>query len=381
MHSVKTKQAAAGHAAQERSPARPIVRSIDLGFGLVKFSHQPKGAQEMSYLVFPSMAIPSDPSAMREIATRTRNTFDVPVGKSSYEVGFDVTLAQTGNDFGREITDDYFRSPIYDALMKGALRYMDEEVIDLLVVGLPVSQYQNDDRRGYLVEQWRTGPSGTPIDLGDGKQVRVLDVVVRPQPLGGYVEMFNHLDAVQNATKEFGLIKSADDLLELTTLVVDPGEHTLDWLLIQKGQINTKASGAANDAGRHRIVRAVGEGLQAKVGRPLGPAILPRLNDALRSDMQIKLSGVRYDLNEFESVIATTVEDPINRLIEGLRGMIDVVDLIVVVGGHPERYRDELHRRYPNIPILVLAQSVEANVRGYQFIGEELVARTARPAA
>lgn len=376
MHSVKSPPPTGAPRHPNHSP---VVRSIDLGFGLVKLSRR-AAEGGIEYMVFPSMAIPSDPSAMREIASRTRDTFDVPVGKSSYEVGVDVTLAQTGNDFGREITDDYFRSPIYDALMKGALRYMGDAVIDLLVVGLPVSQYQNDDRVAYLAEHWRTA-TGDGIDLGDGHSVRIIDVVVRPQPLGGYVEMFNHIAEVQKAMHGSCDIKSSDDVLDLTTLVVDPGEHTLDWLLIQEGQINKKASGAANDAGRHRTVRAVSEALQAKLGRPLGPAILPRINDALRGDMQIKLSGVRYDLREFESVIATSVEDPINRMIEGLRGMVEVLDLIVLVGGHPGRYHDELQRRYPNIPILVFPHSVEANVRGYQCIGEELAARASRAAA
>jgi plasmid segregation protein ParM len=355
----------------------PVVHAIDVGWGLVKLNRIAESG-ELEYMSFPAMAIPSDPSAMGEIATRTRDTFDVPVGRSSYEVGRDVVLAQTGNDFGREITDEYFRSPIYEALMKGALRYIDQDLIDVLVVGLPVSQYLNDDRRTFLVEQWKTGTDRV-IDLGAGKKVHIMDVVVRPQPLGGYVEMFNHMDELNRVIVEskgaLAPVKSADDILNLTTLVVDPGEHTLDWLLIQQGQINTKASGAASDAGRHRIVRAVYEALQAKIGRPLGSAILPRINEALRTNMRIKLSGVPYDLAEFDSLITTAVEDPINRLIEGLRGMHESIDVITMVGGHPERYRDELHRRFPSIPILTFENSVEANVRGYQAVGEEVAQR------
>jgi plasmid segregation protein ParM len=149
---------------------------------------------------------------------------------------------------------------------------------------------------------------------------------------------------------------------------------------VQRGSINPKASGAASDAGRHRTVRAVADALQAQLGRPLGSAILPRINEALRTNMQIKLSGETHDLRQFESVMATSVADPINRLIEGLRGMIEIVDFIVIVGGHPERYRDELHARFPKIPIVVFDNSVEANVRGYQSIGTRAAGRVARPA-
>ena len=52
--------------------------------------------------------------------------------------------------------------------------------------------------------------------------------------------------------------------------MIDPGEHTLDWLLIQQGTINPRASGAASDAGRHRVVRSVLDRWCAEIGRPLG---------------------------------------------------------------------------------------------------------------
>lgn len=358
-----------------------IVRAIDVGFGLVKLSRAGTDGG-IEFMAFPSIAVAAEPSAMREVASRRRDTFDVPTGNGGmYEVGVEVTLAQTGNDFGREITDEYFRTAIYEALMKGALRYIDEDVIDVLVLGLPVSQYQNDDRRDLLAKQWTTGHSRS-IDIGGGKSVKILEVVVRPQPLGGYVEMFNRIDQINTAIKETGAslapINSANDMVELTTLVVDPGEHTLDWLLVQRGQINTKASGAVSDAGRHKVVRAVFEALQAKLGRPLGAAIQPRLNDALRSSsMSIKLSGEMHDLRAYEGVIQTAVEDPINRLIEGLRGMIEFVELIVMVGGHPERYADELKKRFPAIPVVYVENPVFANVCGFQAVGEELAARRA----
>jgi plasmid segregation protein ParM len=355
----------------------PLALATDLGFGLVKQSLV-DAEGNITYKHWPSMAIPADPSAMRDLSQRRRDTFDVPVGGSFYEVGTDVARAQTGNDFGREITDDFYRSPIYAALMKGALRYMNAPEIDTLVLGLPVNQYLNSDRRQFLESTF----SGE-IDLGkEGDKplfCNVNRVVVRPQPLGGYLELHNHLGALND------LISATDGALQpianeealgaLTTLVVDPGEHTLDWLLITDGQINTKASGAASDAGRHRIVRAVHEALQAKAGRPLGPSTLPRINEALRTGRPLTLAGESYDLTQFEGVIQTAVEDPITRLVEGLRGMQDLVDIIVLVGGHPDRYRAELVKRFPKIPAFVLPNSVFANVRGFQTVGEELIER------
>jgi len=352
--------------------AAPVVRAIDVGFGLVKLSL--RTADGVGFINFPSMAIPADASAVRTLGTRRRDTFDVPVHGANYEVGRDVGLAQAGGSFGRDVTDEFYRGAIYEALTKGALRYMAEAgdtVIDLLVLGLPVNQYNDAKRRDYL----RSTYEGE-IEIGDGKKIQVRKVIVQAQPMGGYAALDDHLEelnrvisATRGALKPLG---SGEELDDLAVLMVDPGEHTLDWLLIQQGTINPRASGAASDAGRHRVVRAVLESLAADVGRPLGPAVMPRINEALRQKQPVKLSGVAHDLTSYEPVIMSDIEDSINRMVDGLRDAHEIIDLIVLVGGHPERYRDVLSRRFPAIPVFVMPEPMSANVRGFQMIGEAL---------
>jgi len=353
---------------------RAIALAIDIGYGQVKLSrYDDKG--EISYMSFPSIAVPADPSLMRGLHTRARNTFDVPVGDSLYEVGIDVTLAQTGNDFGRQITDHWVSSPIYEALMKGALRYQNQTRIDILYLGLPVSHYTVRERQESLISMYQN----RTIDLGDGVHVSIGEVRIIPQPLGGYLELADHIDILNNIIDEGGYslpkLQSSEELAEMTMLVVDPGENTLDWLLVVKGAMNTKASSATSDAGRHRVVRAVAEALEAKIGSPINKAHWPRINDALRGDWKFKISGTVYDLREFEPVIRAVIKDPINRMIEGLKGLEDQVEIIGVVGGHPEFYRDELKSRFKNIPIYVSPGSIFANLRGYQALANEAVRR------
>lgn len=354
---------------------QPIVRAIDVGFGLVKLSVP--AAEGVAFMSFPSMAIPADVSAVRTLGTRRRDTFDVPVNGATYEVGCDVRLAQAGGSFGRDVTDEFYRSPIYEALTKGALRYMAEagdSVIDVLVLGLPVNQYNDAKRRDHLRSQYEGA-----IDIGNGKQIGVRKVIVQAQPMGGYAalgEHLNELNAVISATHgALQPLESSDALDDLSVLMVDPGEHTLDWLLIQQGSINPRASGAASDAGRHRVVRSVQEALAAEIGRPLGPATLPRINDALRSNAPVKLAGVAHDLQRFEPGIMSVVEDSVNRMVDGLRDAHEIVDLMILVGGHPERYRDILVHRFPAIPVFIMPQPIAANVRGFQMIGEAVSAR------
>jgi len=358
-------------ASKQSSPSKvPVVRAIDVGFGLVKLSV--RRGDGVDFISFPSMAIPADASAVRTLGTRKRDTFDVPVNEAKYEVGRDVGLAQAGGSFGRDVTDEFYRGAIYEALTKGALRYMAEagdSSIDVLVLGLPVNQYNDSKRRDYLRSHYEGD-----IEIGDDKTIRVRKVIVQAQPMGGYAALDDHLDELNRVISSTpGALKplaSGEALDDLSVLMIDPGEHTLDWLLIQQGTINPRASGAASDAGRHRVVRSVLESLVAEIGRPLGPAVMPRINDALRSRGPVKLAGVAHDLNRFEPVIMTVVEDCINRMVDGLRDAHEIVDLMVLVGGHPERYRDVLVKRFPAIPVFVMPESMSANVRGFQMIGD-----------
>ena len=363
--------------AKESSSRAPVVRAIDVGFGLVKLSVR-KG-NGIDFINFPSMAIPADASAVRTLGTRKRDTFDVPVNGANYEVGRDVGLAQAGGTFGRDVTDEFYRGSIYEALTKGALRYMLEagdSVIDMLVLGLPVNQYNDSKRRDYLRSHYEG-----EIPVGDGKTITVRKVLVQAQPMGGYAALDDHLEALNDViAKTPGALKplaSGEALDDLSVLMIDPGEHTLDWLLIQQGSINPRSSGAASDAGRHRVVRSVLESLVAEVGRPLGPAVMPRINDALRSNSPVKLAGVAHDLEHFEPIIMTVVEDCINRMVDGLRDAHEIIDLMVLVGGHPERYRDVLAKRFPAIPVFIMPEPMAANVRGFQMIGEAIAEESA----
>jgi len=361
-------------AATERASksTQPVVRAIDVGFGLVKVSV--RAGQGVGLISFPSVAIPADASAVRTLGTRRRDTFDVPVNGVNYEVGRDVGLAQAGGTFGRDVTDEFYRGAIYEALTKGALRYMAEagdSVIDVLVLGLPVNQYNDGKRRDYLRSHYEG-----EIQVGAGKKVTVRKVIVQAQPMGGYAALGDHLDELNRViSSTAGALKplaSSEALDDLSVLMIDPGEHTLDWLLIQQGTINPRASGAASDAGRHRVVRSVQESLAAEIGRPLGPAVMPRINDALRGNTPVKLAGVAHDLGRFEPVIMSVIEDSINRMVDGLRDAHEIVDLMVLVGGHPDRYRDVLVNRFPAIPVFIMPESMSANVRGFQMIGDAI---------
>lgn len=206
-----------------------------------------------------------------------------------------------------------------------------------------------------------------------------------PQPLGDYLELANHLDqinAIIQSGSNFSLdpFPNAESLSKICMLVVDPGENTLDWLLVDQGRINTKASGATSDAGRHRIVRAVAEALSASIGAPITPSNLPRINESLRNGTKFRHMGTAHNLEIYEPVMRAAVEDPINRLIEGLKGLEDRIDLIGVVGGHPAMYAAELQKRFPNVPVFTSPASLYANLRGFQAVAQSTAQRLTQAA-
>lgn len=380
---------------QHATAALPLVGAIDIGWGCVKtarFANSPEIAAgkrlgDIVCNVFRASAFASEAANLRDLARRPRDTVDVAVGTTGaiYEVGPGIEAAQTGEDFGREIDDNYSSTDVYEALMKGALHYMGMDRIDVLVLGLPVNQYKASERVNALVAKYANKEVETALQPdGSTKKVSIGEVVVRPQPFGGYTEMYNHLDSINESitatnqaiakrAAEAGkptpigspLLQKPEDLDSLTVLVADPGEHTLDWLMLVRGEINSKASDAVNDGGRYKVLRAVADGLAADIGSPLPAIIIPRIDEALRAKRHLKIEGISHDLSHYDAHMRAAISDPIRRLVDGTRGMMSSVELIILVGGHPELYRDELARRFPNIPIVLLDASIESNVRGF----------------
>lgn len=350
-----------------------ICRSIDVGFGLVKMIlpvPAPDGSpsDEIHPFCFPAVALPA--KANKSVFLEDSNTYSVPVNGVRYEVGPGIVDVKVANEGGRQIDPSYYCSPVYQALMLGALRYMHElgdRNIDVLTVGLPVNQFVQSDRREYLERTY----TGELVVGMEGQKVTVHNVVVQPQPLGGYfcVEYGGHIDDINAFLAAGGYdLQGIKSLRDIAVLIVDPGEFTLDWLLVKNGKVHPKASDAINDAGRQLVLRSVKDRLEDDLGVKLSPHILPQLDEALRSGKPLWYQSKKYDLTPYAAQVQLAVADPVNMLIDGLRGMEDYLDLIIMVGGFSEPYRKALQQKLPRVPIFDAPSAVFANVRGYQLM-------------
>jgi plasmid segregation protein ParM len=173
---------------------------------------------------------------------------------------------------------------------------------------------------------------------------------------------------------------------QLNILIVDPGEYTLDWLLMTPAGPAGRVSSAASDAGRHRIVREVHKLISEKLGRPLGNSFFTDIDEALRvgKTKKLRVAGQVFDLTEesFQKAIEFAVEDPVRQLFAGLRGAEDRVDLVAVFGGSPVEVADALRKSRPNLPVYCPSDasgqdaSLFANLRGFQEWAEEVDAKS-----
>lgn len=116
---------------------------------------------------------------------------------------------------------------------------------------------------------------------------------------------------------------------------------------------------------------AVREALRSDLrAYPITPSNLPRINESLRNGTRFRHMGTAYNLGIFDPAMRAAVEDPINRLIEGLKALEGRIDLIGVVGGHPAMYAAELQKRFPNVPVFASPASLIANLRGFQAVAQ-----------
>jgi len=356
---------------------KPVALAIDAGFGMTKFSRRVDGA--IVFDAFPSVALDAPPTAdgssLASIGGH-RDVLEVSYAGRRYLAGRDVRAEVIGNDFGRDMTDAYYDSPVYHALMRAALAYMGERKIDTLCLGLPLNHHNTSGRAEKLADAY-TGK----IELGENHgSVEIGKVVVQPQPFGAFVGLgkrWNLLNPTLAAAKIDEIEKPAD-LKNLTILIVDPGEFTLDWLLMQKGVPLMKASNAIGDAGRHRIIREVHKAVQEEFGHPLGTSYYSDIDLALRTGKKMRVRNQIYDLQteRFQSVIRAAIADPVRQMLEGLRGADDRIDLVVVMGGAPEYVAAEIKKERPWLAVYWDNQkqgneaSIFGNLSGFQIWAE-----------
>jgi plasmid segregation protein ParM len=332
----------------------PVVRALDLGWGYTKLSRKSASTGALEYISFPSLAPRHTGMDLSMSILGRRDTVVVDVDGTAYEVGPDSADLDT-NDATRNLNDQYIHTEQYKAVYLGALHYINEPIIDLLVVGLPLSGMNNAARlKAAMVGKHK---------LNETTTVEVKDALVVPQPLGGLYYCLS----LKDVRPEF------EFLAEDVNLVIDPGFLTFDFLLSNGDKIVENRSNA-HTGGVSKVLRSIAESISVKFGIKYDN--LGAVDKALRR-RKIKINGEVEDLTEHIKNTRAVLEGSVNYM-KNIVGDGSDIDNIILLGGGSHIYQKTIEAYYPKHQVIMLEDAQMANVIGFQLAGESFVSKGKR---
>jgi len=312
--------------------------------------------------MFPSIAPAAKPKLnVTGSILSSGETVKISIDGAIYMVGHDVHLSATTST-ARILDTSFPLTKVYDALVNGALYYIREPKIDILVLGLPMNTY--DQHRVELRERMVGGHTlpnparrknpGAPESIS----VEVAQVRVLPQPVGAF---FNYC-------VPRGIY---DQMQAQTNLVLDIGHGTFDWFLAKGNQPIQARCGAAF-GGVSKIVDAVANAISPSL-RENHP-LMEDLDLAIRTGQLAFVDGQEIDVaNQYKAVIADAVKESVSTMLRSVGNLADVRN-ILVTGGGASVFADELRKAIPARQLMMDTEPIFSNVRGFQMAGERWLA-------
>lgn len=252
-------------------------------------------------------------------------------------------------DNRRVLHANYTQSVEYRALFHLGLANCGRDVIDVLITGLPVQQFSDESRKKALVDLLKGKHYPTP----NGHAVEVREVKVVPQPFGGFC----------------AAIMENPDIAKLLqtgiTLVVDPGYYSLDWTLINSGNIQREGSGGSQNS----ISKVLEEASTSILDRFGARVSAEKLEASFQSNSDVVIKGELVGLDECMNGVEKTVHKSVDEILKSMRGMADDVDLVVLAGGGAMFWKEALGKAFINAKQVHLSDPVSANARGYWHWG------------
>lgn len=326
------------------SKKKPVVEALDLGWGYTKFSKTNENG-DVEFLSFPSLAPKSTGQDFSMGILGKRDTVVVDIDGIKYEVGPDSSDLDN-NDATRNLNDNYIHTDQYKAVFYGALHYMGQEEIDLLVVGLPISGLSNRETLYNITK-------GTH-KITEDRTVTVKEVLVLPQPLGGLY----HSMSMKKSIEEFEFID--DDY----NLIIDPGFLTFDFL-VAHGERLIENRSDAYDGGVSKILTSIAKSISEKHG--IKYTNLSAIDKGLKRK-KMKIKGKIEDLLEHIKNTRSVIEGSVN-FMKNTVGDGSDIDNIILLGGGSEVFKKTIESYYPDHKIHVIENAQMANVMGFYAAG------------
>jgi plasmid segregation protein ParM len=332
------------------APAEPIIMPLDIGFGFTKYGKIIDGT--MKFLSYQSLAPMASDVDMSMGILGKRDTVIVDVDGTDYEVGPDSEDLDT-SESTRSLNDQYIYTDQYKALFYGSLHYMGEKTIDLLVVGLPVSNLNHAEKlKSILI--------GTH-EINKSETYEVKDVLVLPQPLGGLYYCMSQ--------KENPLFA---DLADEVNLIVDPGYLTFDFLYTNGVRPIEKKSDA-HPGGVSKILKSISESISKKFDKHYNNH--SAIDKALRRNPRmIKVAGKKEDLLEHIKNTHHVIESSVTYM-QNMIGDGSDVDNIIVIGGGSHIFDKTIKKHFPDNDVIIVEDPQLSVVKGYFEAGKKYLSQ------
>lgn len=309
------------------------VLGLDIGHSAVK------SASKNGTFVLPGGAGPVD--SLPERVGRAEDVTLVTIDGTQWAAGIELTRLQ---GVTRPLHAGYAASDHYRALYYAALARLEQETIDILVTGLPVSQHVDKVQRAALAKRL----SGRH-QIAPRLSVEVRDVVVIAQPVGSWA------DAVQS-TADTDFFESAD------VAVFDFGFYSVDFARIKAGDLHTQSSGSDT-----RAMSAILDLVRGQIMAEWGTApSRDALETALRAGGKTTVRGTDVDLAPFlMDAAAKITPSVVDAIRAGMRQEGADPDAIILTGGGATLYEPAVRAAWPRTKVIIPDQPALANAKGF----------------
>ncbi len=328
----------------------PVIRAVDVGYGNTKYIRNViDGIAVADH--FPSIV--NRPSVNKNSFQESEDIYQVVVNGNNYEVGPGVDAALEGGV--RIMHDNYIETEDYMALLYGAISQMNVDVIDLLVVGLPVDLMGS---KRAILEKILTGTHRV-----GNRDVQVRKVNAISQPLGGFLHYASQA-------------KLLEELSSTRNLLIDPGFFTVDFL-VSTGLREISGKSGSHPTGMSAYLKAVAKGISEDL--KINYDNISHIDEGIRKG-RFRLYGQNVDLTKYHQAAVSEIMPAVDAISNKV-GDGRSIDQIILVGGGANIFLDPIKKLLPKHNIHCDENSVVANVLGFQKIGEAWFAKLNREVA
>ena len=334
-------------------------RAIDTGYGWTKYTtgHMTRQDDKLNINVGAFQSLPFVTRASLDAPSMGKKvtTITVKVNGVTYQVS-DNPGPIAPKSSTRVRGESYTQSDAYGICMCAAVKAMNVDSINHLVVGTPVSNFESAKR--VLLERFGSG-----IKFDD-KDVAIGTLHVMAQPVGGLVWHF--LSSQRQS-----------ELNKRRRLLVDIGYGTLDWVVATGLTTNSERSDSA-EFGVSKFIDFVAEeikGGRSGIGEDI--ELYEEIDALLTRDVSFTYRGKKWSREFFSDAIERIAGEGVQRILAST-GDIGLFDSVVLMGGGSRLYQSALHKIFHPIPVELVAESRFANVRGFQLIAEHQAHAPAR---